>query len=359
VKNAHGIRGVLKMMIDQTKRNMLKSLISDVVPEGKEQVFGIAPVAADRSGLNGCQVHQHVSSPARRALWMDIQPNFNGRVIAPLALALVCLAPVFVFAKSPSGFPDFRTVQNSIQASESVQASAQNSEAGEQQDANSQPQLRPLSPERVVSKPPQITYEDGQLTIVAENSPLSEVMSALRATIGADIDLPASVARQRIWVRLGPGPARQVLRDLLDNTELDYVFQASESDPEGIKSVLLTLRSKTVEQGVPGSRVARSANRRDLPATSSPAEAPEQDSSAPAESAAVSDTAPAVSPSPPADAQTSASKVQSVQGASEQNLSRPSAGTSSEQMIQQLQSMYQQRRQMQTPQNQKPPSNNN
>lgn len=287
---------------------------------------------------------------------MNIHPNFNGRVIAPLAL--VCLAPVFVFAKIPSGFPDFRTVQNSIQATRSVQDSAQNSEAGEQQDANSQPQLRPLSPERVVSKPPQITYEDGQLTIVAENSPLSEVMSALRATIGADIDLPTSVARQRIWVRLGPGPARKVLRDLLDNTELDYVFQASESDPEGIKSVLLTLRSKTVEQGVPGSRVARAANRRDLPATSSPVEVPEQDNSAPAESASVSDTAPAVSPSPPADAQTSASKMQSVPGIAEQNLSRPTAGTSSEQMIQQLQSMYQQRRQMQIQQNQKPPSNN-
>jgi hypothetical protein len=352
VQNAHGICGLRKMMIDQTKRNMLKSSMSDVVPEGKEQVFEIAPVVADRSGLNGCQVHQHVSSSARRALWMD--SNFNGRVIAPLAL--MCLAPVLVFAKIPSGFPDFRTVQNSIQAAASVQASAQNSEVGEQQDANSQPQPRPLSPERVVSKPPHITYEDGQLTIVAENSPLSEVMSALRTTIGADIDLPASVARQRIWVRLGPGPARKVLRDLLDNTELDYVFQASESDPEGIKSVLLTLRSKTVEQGVPGSRVARSANRRDLPATSSPAEVPEQDSSAPAESAAASDTAPAVSPS--ADAQTSASKVQSAQGVSEQNLIRPSAGSSSEQMIQQLQSMYQQRRQLQIQQNQKPTGQN-
>jgi hypothetical protein len=344
------------MLIDQTKRNMLKSSISDVVPEGKEQMFGIAPIAADRSGLNGCQVHQHVSSPARRALWMDIHSNFNGRVIAPLTLALICLVPVFLYANIPSALPDFRTVQNSIQAAASVQASAQNSEAGEQQDANSQPQPRPLSPERVASKPPQITYEDGQLTIVAENSPLSEVMSALRSTIGADIDLPPSVARQRIWVRLGPGPARKVLRDLLDNTELDYVFQASESDPEGIKSVLLTLRSKTVEQGVPGSRVARAANHRDLPATSSPAEVPEQDSSAPAESAAASDTAPAVSPS--ADAQTSASKVQSAQGVSEQNLSRPSASTSSEQMIQQLQSMYQQRRQLQIQQNQKPTGQN-
>jgi hypothetical protein len=39
-------------------------------------------------------------------------------------------------------------------------------------------------------------------------------------------------------------------------------------------------------------------------------------------------------------------------------LSRPSAGTSSEQMIQQLQSMYQQRRQLQIQQNQKPTGQN-
>jgi hypothetical protein len=336
---------------------MLKSSISDVVPEGREEVFGIAPVAADRSGLNGCQAHQHVTSAARRALWMDIHPNFNGRVIAPLALALVCLAPVFAFGEISSGFPDFRTVQNSIQATASVQDSAQNSEAAEQQDANSQPQPRPLSSERVVSKPPQITYEDGQLTIVAENSPLSEIMSALRATIGADIDLPASVARQRIWVRLGPGPARKVLRDLLDNTELDYVFQASESDPEGIRSVLLTLRSKSGEQDVAGSRVARGTSHRNPAVSSRPVEeAPEQGSSTSAESAAASDSAPA-GPPPSTDAQSAADKVQSASGVSQPSLSRPGAGPS-EQMIQQLQSMYQQRRQLQIQQNQKPTGQN-
>jgi hypothetical protein len=225
-----------------------------------------------------------------------------------------------------------------------------------QQDPNSQPQ--PLATERSVSKPPQITYKEGQLTIIADNSALSEVMSALRAVMGADVDLPASVAHQRIWVRLGPGPARRILRDLLDNTELDYVIQASDIDPEGIKSVLMTLRSKSGEASVPGSRVARGTSRRNLPQSSNPVEASEQDASTPAESAAVSDTAPAGSPSTSSDAQSAASKVQPVPGVSGPSLSRPGAGTS-EQMIQQLQSMYQQRRQMQAQQNQKPPSNIN
>lgn len=287
---------------------------------------------------------------------MDIHSSFKESATVLGALALVCLAPLFVSARIPAGLPGCRTVQDPIQAASLSLASEQSPQAGEQQDPNSQP--RSLTTERMVSKPPQITYEDGQLTIVTENSPLSEVMSALRAAMGTDIDLPASVATQRIWVRLGPGPARRILRDLLDSTELNYVIQASDTDEQGIRSVLLTLRSKTDEQGVPGSRVARGMSRRNLPVSPSPVEAPEQDSSTPAESAAVSDAAPAGAPSPPTGAQSAASKLPSVPGVSEPSLSRPSAG-SSEQMIQQLQSMYQQRRQMQTQQNQKPPSNNN
>jgi hypothetical protein len=284
---------------------------------------------------------------------MSLPSRFKEKIIVSGALALVCLGPLFASAKIPAGLPDCRTVQDPIQAT----ASARASQPGEQQDPSSQSQ--PLTAERVISKPPRISYEDGQLTIIAENSPLSEVMSALRAAVGADIDLPPSVARQRIWVRLGPGPARKVLRDLLDNTELDYVIQASDTDTQGIRSVLLTLHSKTPEQVVQGSQVAQGTSRKNLPDNSDPAEVPEQDTSAPAESAAVSDTAPAGPASPPPGAQSAAAKLQSAPGASQLILSAPSAGTSTEQMVQQLQSMYEQRKQLQLQQSQKPPLNNN
>jgi hypothetical protein len=140
---------------------------------------------------------------------------------------------------------------------------------------------------------------------------------------------------------------------------LDYVIQASDNDPEGIRSVLLTLRTKSTEPRVNGSQVARGTNRKSLAPGSKPTDDPDQDSPVPVESAAVSDTAPAVSPTTPADAQPSASNVQSAPAVSESSLTRPSPGTSSEQMIQQLQSMYEQRRQLQMQQNQKPPANNN
>jgi hypothetical protein len=291
----------------------------------------------------------------RKVALMDVHSSFKERVTVLGALTLVCLVPPFASAKTPARLPDRLAVRERILAT--AQVSAQNSLSREQQDQNSQPPPRPLTTERAVSKPVQITYEDGQLTIITENSPLSEVMSALRTAMGADIDLPPSVASQRIWVRLGPGPARSVLRELLDNTELDYVIQASATDPEGIGSVLLTVRPRNPVQGVPESRVARGTDRKNLPASSSPLEVPEQDNST-AESAAVSDAAaPAGSSSPSTGAQSAETQLPSAE-VSEPNLSRPS-GRTSEQMMQQLQSMYEQRRQMQMQQNQKPPSNNN
>jgi hypothetical protein len=316
-------------------------------------MFGIAPVDSDRrSRSKGHATYCHLSAPAGGP---DIQSRFKERAVASGALVLVCLAPLFACAKIPTGHAGFRTVQDPIQAAPLTRNSEQSQQAGEKQDANSQ--RGAATKEGVLSKPPQITYVNGQLTIVAENSQISEIMSALRAAMGTDIDLPANVARQRIWVRLGPGPARKVLRELLDNTELDYVIQASDTDQDGIRSVLLTFRSKTAEPGVPGTLSARGTGRKSLPAVSSPVEDPEQESSAPAESAAVADTAPAGPPSTPTGAQYAADKLQSTPGVAESSLSRPGGGAS-EQMIQQLQSMYQQRRQLQIQQNQKPTGQN-
>ena len=257
------------------------------------------------------------------------------------SLAVVFLAPVGAAKKLPAG----------------PQSAVQNPQVGEPQEPNTQPQSRLLTAEHVATKPPQVTYEGGQLTIIAENSSLADVMSALRAAIGADIDLPTSSASQRIWVRLGPGPARTVLRDLLENTELNFVIQASENDEDGIRSVVLTARSKNADASGPGTQLARGANRRAQPVVPSPAEAPEPDASATSESASASDATTAA-PSPErTSAQSAASNQQSTPAGSEPSLSRPEA-RSPDQMMQQLQSMYEQRRQMQMQQNRKPPGTN-
>jgi hypothetical protein len=213
-----------------------------------------------------------------------------------------------------------------------------------------------LTTEQVAVKPPQITYDDGQLTIVAENVPLSAVFDVLRRIMGVNIEMPPGAADQLIWVKSGPGPARRILRELLDGTEFDYIIQASESDVDGVRSVLLTARSKGGDTGESGGSPVRS-----LTHGAQPSSVPAADSSdvdiAPVESVsssgepATADSAAATSGQlPPTNVQLSSLGSKPSPGAS--------AEGGSEQMIQQLQTLYQQRRQMQMQQNQKLPTAN-
>ncbi len=208
----------------------------------------------------------------------------------------------------------------------------------------------PLSAEQGTPSRHQVSYEDGQLTIIAENSKLGDILAAVSERMGADIELPASASDERIWVRLGPGPARRVLAALLGGTDLDYVIQASDTDPEGIQSVLLTARTKAaaavVTTGRPASpaRQARGANRRNPQPNGSSAEAPGRENST--EPATSVEVPPAASPPRSAEQQPAPGKLQPSPDPSAADADK-SAATTPEQMIQKLQNMYQQRKQMQ------------
>jgi len=218
----------------------------------------------------------------------------------------------------------------------------------------------PLSAEQGTPSRHQVSYEDGQLTIVAENSKLGDILAAVSERMGADIEIPASASDERIWVRLGPGPARRVLAALLGGTDLDYIIQASETDPEGIQSVLLTPRTKAagapvVAPGRPAISAgqARGANRKNLQPNRSPVEASGgENSTEPATPVEVptAGNPPASTEQQPAPAELQPSPDTQVADADK------SAAKTSEQMIQKLQNMYEQRKQMQ--QDRKPPAPN-
>ncbi len=70
--------------------------------------------------------------------------------------------------------------------------------------------------------PPQVTYQNGQLTIVAPNSTLGDVLRAVRKQTGAEIDIPT--ATDRVVTRIGPGPAQEVISELLNGSRFNYVL---------------------------------------------------------------------------------------------------------------------------------------
>jgi hypothetical protein len=88
---------------------------------------------------------------------------------------------------------------------------------------------------------PQISYEKGQLTIVASNSTLGDILKAVRKQTGADIDVPE--ARERVVTHLGPGPAREIIAELLNGSRFNYVLLGSPEDSSVLTRVVLVQKS--------------------------------------------------------------------------------------------------------------------
>jgi hypothetical protein len=200
----------------------------------------------------------------------------------------------------------------------------------------------PAAAEKAATHSPKVTYQDGQLTIIAENSLLSDILSALRTAMGAEIDLPAGASSEHVWVSLGPGPARKVLSEMLSGTDLNFVIQGSTSDANGIQSVLLTPHS----EGGPGNP-GTSSQPQERMANLGP--------SGPAEPAtASSDPLPPAENSPRLSPQSMIAA--SLTSAVPDSVAHPSPPESmnSENVRQELVGLYQQRRQLQQAQQNTP-----
>ena len=99
------------------------------------------------------------------------------------------------------------------------------------------------TPAEMPPNPPKVTCEGGKLTISAANSTLGAVLSAIRTCTGAEVEVPEGARGERLFAELGPGPIRTVLADFLSSTDFNYVIKASPTDPLKVQMVLLNLRT--------------------------------------------------------------------------------------------------------------------
>ncbi len=86
---------------------------------------------------------------------------------------------------------------------------------------------------------PIVTYIEGKLTVTASNASLAEVLRAISAQTGTVIDFPAGSAADRIFLREGPGTVREVLEDLLNGSDFNYVILGSPDSPNKLARVIL------------------------------------------------------------------------------------------------------------------------
>jgi len=89
--------------------------------------------------------------------------------------------------------------------------------------------------------PPQVTYQNRNLTIIAPNSTLSDILIAVRKQTGAEIAIP--VAPDRVVTRLGPGPPADVLSKLLTGSRFNFVLLSSSTDTSTLRRVVLLAKS--------------------------------------------------------------------------------------------------------------------
>jgi hypothetical protein len=101
---------------------------------------------------------------------------------------------------------------------------------------------RPPQPQELPPVAPTVTYRGGLLTIVASNSTLSDILTAVHQATGASVDAPAGTT-DRVVTHLGPGQPRDVLTALLNGSRFDYILLSPAADPGGVRRLILRARS--------------------------------------------------------------------------------------------------------------------
>src|SRR5580704_1845827 len=106
----------------------------------------------------------------------------------------------------------------------------------------------PLTLEQMPASAPQVSFHNGQLTIIAPNSTLGDILRAVRAQTGASVEIPGN-AIERVVAQLGPGPARDVLASLLNGSHFNYVMLGSATDPAQVERIILTSKAGSAPGG--------------------------------------------------------------------------------------------------------------
>ena len=97
----------------------------------------------------------------------------------------------------------------------------------------------PLRPEQMPAVAPQVTFQNGKLTIIARNSTLGDILRAVHSKTGANVELSGS-ATERVVGMFGPGPSRDVVASLLNGSHFNYVMLGSEANPDQLQHLILT-----------------------------------------------------------------------------------------------------------------------
>lgn len=156
----------------------------------------------------------------------------RGTVHITCAAWLVAFASLGA-AQNPAAAPAATPHPEHVRHSASARASAESPNESEKDkgkdaaDKESKP-TTPELPTDAAATPADISFKDGQLTVVAKNSDLNGILKQIAETSGMTIDGPGKDTR--VFGVYGPGNPRDVLTDLLSDSGCNFMMVGDTAD---------------------------------------------------------------------------------------------------------------------------------
>ena len=194
---------------------------------------GLRGIAIHRGEVKGVRVGLFSAAPPVTRIVVDLnQPQWYRILPVPSGLRVSLGADGESSTKAPATIGWVSTKVSSKSASSRGTPLLVKKSAAKQQ-----------RPEKTIS----VQFASGRLTIHAHGATLSEVLYAVQKETGAEIAVPSGTEQDRVAADFGPGPASKVLSELLNGSGLNFVVVGSESDPNVLRSVILSRKSDAPE----------------------------------------------------------------------------------------------------------------
>lgn len=115
--------------------------------------------------------------------------------------------------------------------------------------ASSQQPQQPYGLALQSPNPPNISYANSELTIVANNSSLADIVSGIERATGVRVEgtRPDS---ERVFGQFGPGSPRDVLNSLFDGSRYDFILVGSLENPADVRTIILSPHGTAPAAGV-------------------------------------------------------------------------------------------------------------
>jgi hypothetical protein len=158
------------------------------------------------------------------------------------------------FLGSPSFQPPKTSSQSSTASAVTTPASKSKALTKKTAQVAEAPQTPPPAPtlEQQPPTPPQVSYQNGQLTIDSQNATLSQVLHSVQTQTGASVDMPPGAGSERVVAKLGPGQPKDVLASLLNGSKFNYVILGEANNSGAVQKVILMAKSASTGGATPG-----------------------------------------------------------------------------------------------------------